>query len=296
MQLSNKSIIVTSFLAISLLLIINACQKQDTGLTNPTNGKKLSLYLTDAPCQYDSVFIDIRYVEVKVDTSNEHMSDDHFGDTDNDGDDDHQHHDGFGKWDTLTINPGIYNILQLRNGIDTLLGTGNLPLGSIRKIRLTLGTNNSLVNAGIKYPLNLLAGTNNYVYIKIHKEDEDDEDEITSAQSSIWIDFNVCESIKLIDGQYFLKPFFKPFGMKNFGKLEGKVLPDAAHAFVSASNGTDSGSTIPEENGEYKIRGLKEGTYSVRFKGSGGYNDTTITNIEVQKGKEAHVPTVTLHL
>jgi hypothetical protein len=293
MKSTKKLFFGLSILAVSLSLIISSCQKQATGVNNPANAKQLSLYLTDAPCQYDSVFIDIRYVEVKIDTSAGHMNDDHFGDDDNDMDDDHQHHDQYGKWDTLAISPGIYNILKLRNGVDTLLGTANLPAGKIRKIRLTLGTSNTLVKAGVTYPLNLLAGINNYVYVKIHKEDED---EITPVQSSIWIDFNVCESIKLIGGEYFLKPVLKPFGMKNFGKIEGIVLPNEAQAFVSASNGTDSASAMPENNGEYKIRGLKEGTYNLTFKGSAGYSDTTILNIQVQNGKETHIPTVTLHL
>ncbi len=40
---------------------------------------------------------------------------------------DHHHHDQYGFWDTLAIRPGVYDILKLRNGIDTLLGTVNIP-------------------------------------------------------------------------------------------------------------------------------------------------------------------------
>lgn len=293
MKLTQKVFFGWSIMAVSLSLIIMACQKESAAANSAGSTKKLSVYLADDPCQYDSVSIDIRTVEVKIDTNTEHMSDDHFGDNDNDKDDDNKGNDNFGKWDTLTINAGVYNILKLRNGIDTLLGDANVAKGSIRKIRLTLGTKNSVVKNGITYPLSLLSGINNYVYIKINKEHEDI---ISTAQSAIWIDFDVCESIKLIGGQYYLKPFCKPFGLKNFGRVEGKVLPAAANAFVKAYNSTDSATAIPEDDGEYRIRGLKEGTYSISFKGSNGYSDTTITNVQIMNGQEANVSTVTLHL
>ena len=288
----TKRIIVALGIMMLAAIVITACQKNVTSGTNPLTPRKVSVYLTDDPCQYDSVFIDIRYVEVKIDTSIQHMDDDQFGDNDNDRDDDQQHRDQFGKWDTLSIRSGVYNISKLRNGIDTLLGTANIPIGKIRKIRLTLGTNNSVTVAGVSHPLSLFPGTNNYVYIKIHKEDEDD---ITTGQTSIWIDFDICESVKLVGGQYFLKPFLKPFGMNQFGKIEGKVLPNAAHAIVTARNVTDSGTAIPENDGEYRIRGLRQGTYNVTFKGSAGYRDTTVLNIQVQNGQEKHIPAITLH-
>ncbi len=293
MKLTTNAFFKSGILALSLALVVNACQKQANSQKNAKSSRQLSVYLTDDPCQFDSVFIDIRYVEVKLDTNTQHMDDDQFGDNDGDNDDDHQHQDQYGKWDTLTIRQGVYNILKLQNGIDTLLGTANIPPSKIRKIRLTLGTNNSLVKNGIRYPLNLLPGTSNYVYVKIHEEDEDDH---TPVQTSIWVDFDVCESIKFINGQYFLKPILKPFGMNNFGKIEGKVLPNAAHAFVTATNSSNSASAIPKNDGEYKIQGLKPGTYSVTFKGSAGYRDTTVSNVQVQKGQETHIPTITLHL
>ena len=293
MKRRNKFFYAISVLLLGLTIFFTACQKNYSGSDNSSNPRQLAVYLTDDPCNYDSVFVDIKFVEVKIDTSKEHMDDDHHGDNDDDGDDDHQHQDTFGRWDTLRINPGIYNILKLRNGVDTLLGTANIPAGSIRKIRITLGTNNRVVVNGISKQLNLLAGTNNYVYIKLHKEDEDEDDNV---HTSLWLDFNVCESIKLINGQYYLKPVLKPFGKKNYGEIKGKVLPNAARAFVTARSGSDSATAIPESDGKYKIRGLRPGTYSLKFKASAGYNDTTVNNILVQKNRETEIATVTLHL
>lgn len=291
MKPKSKFILALATVCLSLLLFISACKKETSSSNSNTNAKKLSVYLTDDPCNFDSVLIDIRTVEVKIDTSS-HMDDDHFGDADDDHDDDHRDHDQFGKWDTLNISPSVYNVMALRNGIDTLLGTTNLPAGRIRKIRLTLGTNNSVVVNGVSHPLNLLPGTNNYVYVKLHDEDHDD---ITPTQTSLWLDFDVCRSIRFSNGQYYLKPVLKPFGRNHFGSIEGKVLPAAAQAFVIAHNTVDSATAMPGREGEYDIRGLKAGTYDVSFKGSNGYKDTTITNVEVHNGQETKLAPITLH-
>jgi Domain of unknown function (DUF4382) len=281
-----------TLLFIGVAIFIGACQKQLDEPTNNSDTRKLSIFLTDDPCNFDSLFVDIRFVEVKIDTSKRHRDDDHHGDDDDDGDDDHHHHDSFGFWDTLSINAGVYNILKLRNGLDTLLASGNIPAGKIRKIRITLGTNNSIVVGGVSHTLLLLSGTNNYVYVKIHKDDEDDD---ISNQSAIWLDFDVCKSIRISGGQYFLKPFFKTFAMKKSGRVEGKVLPRVAIPFVKIFNATDSGFALPENDGKYKIRGLKTGVYQITFYGHNGYFDTTISNINVQRGRETDVQTITLH-
>src|SRR5882724_4027211 len=162
----KRMITCLAVLATATFFFLTACHKEASlSRSESQSAKELSVYLTDDPCQYDSVLIDIRYVEVKIDTSKEHMDDDHFGDNDEDGNDDHEQHDNFGFWDTLSIKPGIYNVMELRNGIDTLLGTANIPAGAIRKIRVTFGTNNTVYIGGVSHTLGLLPGTNNYVYI-----------------------------------------------------------------------------------------------------------------------------------
>lgn len=291
MKQKRKQLFFLTVLPLCIALLITACKKETSASNSNTNAKKLSVYLTDDPCNFDSVLIDIRTVEVKIDTST-HKDDDHYGDADDDHDDDHMDRDQYGKWDTLTIRPGVYSVMSLRNGIDTLLGTANLPAGRIRKIRLTLGTDNSVVVDGVSHPLNLLPGTNNYAYVKLHDEDHDD---ITPTQSALWLDFDVCQSIRLYNGQYYLKPVLKPFAKQHYGSIEGKVLPEAAHAFVRAQNATDSATAIPGGDGEYEIRGLKGGTYNLTFKASNGYKDTTITNVQVHEGQETKLAAVTLH-
>ena len=286
----KNSFKLLGILIICTIAFITSCKKTD----NKSNSqrKNLTVFLTDDPSLYDSVFVDIRYVEVKVDTSEDHDEDDHFGDADKDDDDDHVHHDQFGKWDTLSIKPGVYNLAALRNGVNVVLGTANIT-GKVRKIRITLGSNNSVYKAGVKYPLSLYPGTNNYLYVKIHDEDEDDDNN-NSLNTSIWIDFDLSRSVIEQNGLFYLKPVLKPFSKTHFGSIEGKVFPQDAHAVVNASNSQDVGNAIPEKSGEYEIHGLREGTYAVTFHSFNGYRDTTITNVVVHSGSEVVLPTITL--
>ncbi len=291
----NRSKIAAIFIAFTtMMLVIISCQK-DVGITSDTginvnNARALSIYLTDDPCFYDSLLVDIRQVEVKIDTSS-HRDDDHYGDDDDDDDDDHNGHDNYGNWDTLRIQAGVYSILELRNGLDTLLASGNIPASAIRKIRITLGTNNSIVVNGTRKSLQLFPGANNYVYIKINREHQSNTG---NNQTTIWLDFDVCESIKEIGNQYFLKPSIKAFNKENFGEIEGKVLPAAARAVVTATSAADNGTAIPFSDGKYKIRGLKAGTYTVLYSAQPPYRDTTITNVVVRNNRETELPTITL--
>jgi hypothetical protein len=60
-------------------------------------------------------------------------------------------------------------------------------------------------------------------------------------------------------------------------------------------NATDTSLAIPDsKDGEFKIRGLNEGTYSVSFKGSNGFRDTVISNISLSRGKDLKLPVIQL--
>jgi len=287
---SNKKLFRTlSLIVIFSALVIAACKK-DTTPSTPAGTQQLSVYLTDNPSQYDSVLIDIKYVEVKLDTSDSHKNDDQFGDNDNDHNNDHLGRDEFGKWDTLSITPGIYDVAKLRNGIDMLMGTANIN-GTIRKIRITLGTNNSVKIAGVSYPLHLLPGINNYFYVKINNRHHQ---ETVSGQLALWIDFDISRSIVFANGQYYLKPVLRPFCDNNFARIKGNVLPAAATPLVSVYNESDTANGIPNENGDFKIRGLKEGTYNILFKAFNGYRDTTILNVQLKNGEEKTIPNTIL--
>ncbi|MFI5185276.1 MAG: DUF4382 domain-containing protein [Chitinophagales bacterium] len=267
---------ITGVFIISTAVI--ACQKS-ASLNNSTLNQphQAKIFLTDHQTPlFDSVFIDIQSLEVKVDG-------DSLG---NEG------------WVTLDIRPGIYNILRFRNGLDTLFGNGTLPNANIRKIRLTLGTQNSVMLNNQSFPLNI-HGNDGQVVIDL---DESNFDVVGSDQVLFWIDFDAAGSIRVDNsGQgnnngFELKPHLKVFTKTKSGRIEGEVFPKAADALVMAINGTDTTMAIPDDdNGEFKIVGLDTGTYSVFIDAQNGYIDTTINNVQVMKGEDTHLPSITLH-
>src|SRR5687768_7875710 len=104
-------------------IIFFACNKEKSdNSTVPTGKQELSLYLTDGPTDiFDKVLIDIKSVKILVDTCDKTRRR-------------RIDWDSSKKctiWDSLTIAPGVYDLLTLRNGIDTLLGSGMVTDGTI---------------------------------------------------------------------------------------------------------------------------------------------------------------------
>jgi hypothetical protein len=296
MQIQKKLLTGASALALLAAVAVTSCKKSED---NSTVNDQVSVYLTDDPAFYDNVFIDIRYVEVKVQEGHkneDHVGDkdddddDHFDDNDKDSDNDHLAKDQYGKWDTLAIRPGVYDILKFRNGLDTLFGKGTVN-GRVRKIRMTVGDKNSIVVSGVTSPLLLDGSINNYLYIRTHNRHHDN---LGVNHIGFWIDFDIANSIIERNSKYYLKPVLKPFCDGQFGKVSGKVFPADARAVVTVFNTSDKASAIAEKSGEYKIRGIMPGTYSVTFKASNGYKDSTVTNIKIEKNKEMKMADITL--
>lgn len=275
--------------------IFFACSKDDSmNGPVPPGKQQLSVYLTDNPAFFDQVLIDIQSVSVLVDTcKSRNDKDDDDDDNDNqgnnDGDDDNNRR--CYVWDSLDIRPGVYDLLTLRNGVDTLFANGVIPDGKIKKIRIKLGTQNSLVKDSITYPLNLPRGMD-VITLTIRGADCE---EFEPGRVRFWLDFDAGRSIVVLrNNQFQLRPVIRVFIPKSTGSIEGRVLPGEAAAVISVFNSSDTAYALPFREGKFKIRGLNEGTYSVFFNASNGYRDTTITNVEVKQGRETKLNTITL--
>jgi hypothetical protein len=99
----------------------------------------------------------------------------------------------------------------------------------------------------------------------------------------------------LRNGQFTLVPFIRAFLIKESGAVKGIILPGNSRSIVTVYNATDTAYALPWVNGEFKVRGLNTGTYSVFINAGNGYKDTTINNVSVTVGKETNVGTITLH-
>jgi hypothetical protein len=289
--------LLASGIAAAALIFFFACNKNNSSGSNPNipQGKsQVSIYMMDDPIQFAKVLIDIRQVAVLVDTATKQTDSDHVGQWDDGYCGWHRNKDDKSViWDTLDITPGVYDLLQLRNGVDTLLASGLIPSGKILKVKITLGSDNTIyTDSATHYPLEIF-GPHPYFTINVRGVDVSS---VSSNDFKLWLDFNLERSVFFWNGQFLLKPYIVVFNDQINAKIKGQALPRREVILVTAYNATDTLYAVPNwGDGNYMIRNVPAGTYSINFKGRDDYKDTTITNITVASGKMVKVPDVTLH-
>ena len=246
-----------SFLIGCLVLgiTINSCS--DDNSNTPTDEKaKLELRLTDAPANFDAVYIDVIGISYKMST---------------------------GDWQTYTTVPKVYDLLELNNGVDVVLGNEWLPAGRLEEIRLLLGDKNEIVVDGVRYNLDTPSAQQSGLKIKVHT------DLIAGNVYKMWLDFDVAKSIvERGNGTYGLKPVIRAFTELTNGQIEGKVLPIEAIATVYAmQNVTDTiAVAIPNETGYFKFMGLPEGVYDIKADAANiNFTDVVVPDVHVTYGQ-----------
>src|SRR4030095_7672534 len=311
------NLLFASILIFFFILIYTSCQKEVSNSV-PDRQQHVQIRLSDDPIPFSAVNVDIQVVEVQVipdscrtrlgddedhdGDDDDQGDDDHHGDDDDhDGDDDHDHDSGCSDhdsrcavWDTLNIHPGIYNLLRLANGTDTILASGFTVAGKISKIRLTLGDHNSVVIDSVSYPLTLW-NHNHQITICVRGEDVD---MISPYSLQLWLDFDARRSIVRLDNNHFvLRPFLRLWLPDQTASLRGRVLPESAHAIVAAIFNGDTLVAFPRhDDGYFKIRGIKSTKADVFINATtNGYKDTTITNVQLNIGGETDIGTIHLH-
>lgn len=153
---------------IASIVLIMSCGK-DAGNTT------LKVNLTDAPLDAEEVNIDLQGVRVN-------FANDSSG------------------WTDLTAVPGVYNLLALQNGLDTLIAQGTVPAGHLKEIRLVLGSNNTIKVNGQVYPLTIPSGSESGLKIKLNKK-------LSAPMDSILVDFDAALSVHQEGtGDYKLRP------------------------------------------------------------------------------------------
>ena len=247
-----------------IIALIQGCKKDSpTGTTNASPNSNVKIYLTDSTGPYQEVNIDIRQIEI---------------------------HSTGGGWQTDSIlKPGIYNLLDYSNGLDTLIFKNNLPAGTISQIRLILGANNTIKVGGVTYPLSTPSAQQSGLKLQIHKDIQ------PGVIYAITLDFDAAKSIvKTGNGSYILKPVIRTTTEEvNVGGIKGIVAPPMITP-VFAIKGTDTIGGFTNANGDFLIQGLVPGTYSVLITPPAPYKDTTITNVVVVGGQIKNTGTTNL--
>lgn len=274
------------------IMVISACNKdqsyQGTSGNHETN--QVHIFLTDDPAiVFDHVFLNIIKVEIKAEDHDEESSErEHQGESD---DNDH-HGSTSGGWVSLDMHPGIYDILQFRNGLDTLMASGVFPVAhAVKKVRITLGNNNSVVFQGTTFPL-VIKDEMNIILVKL---DDDFAPADFNGLLDFSMDFDAGRSIRLQDNKFEWHSDIRAFRKDKSGQIEGRVLPAGTQVLVTATNGVDTATAMPEREGEFRITGLKPGTYTVVIHAiAGNFQDAVIQNVVVTEQEDTHLATVTL--
>lgn len=158
------------FISVCAATVFVACKKE-AGSTN------LRVRMTDAPASYEEVNVDLEEVKIKFESDTS-------------------------MWLTMPTVAGIYNLLELQNGVDTLISEAVYPAGRIKEIRLVLGSENSIKSGGEVYPLTIPSGSESGLKIKIDRK-------IDGPVDSLVIDFDAAMSVTQDAEGYKLRPVIK---------------------------------------------------------------------------------------
>lgn len=266
-----KKITLFAFVLSTVALAVQSCKKGDnspapsatSSSSSSSDYANFKVYLTDAPASYDEVNVDVQQVEI---------------------------HSSGGGWQTLSVlNPGIYNLLEYSNGLDTLILNDSLPVGNISQIRLILGANNTIMVDSVTYPLSTLSGQQSGLKLQIHQKLE------AGITYAITLDFDVAHSVhKTGNGVYKLKPVIRTITAGVDGAIKGKIVPGAITP-VFAIMGTDTLGGMSDANGNFLIQGVTPETYSLLVTPVAPLTDTTVSNVSVSAGGVTDVGTITIN-
>lgn len=247
-----KSLLRLSLIA---LLFIGFASCSDDDSDNNEGNAKLAVRLTDAPGDYEAVFIDVEEVVIKY----------------NGGDD-----------VVLGINAGVYNLLELTAGVNVLLFNDEVPAGNISQIRLVLGENNTIMVDGQTLPLATPSAQQSGLKIQINENLE------PGILYEFMLDFDVDKSIVAQgNGGYSLKPVIRATTVAESGAISGTVIPIGALTMVTAINGLTEISTYTNLQGEFLLSGVPDGVYTVTFQADLGLGlpPVVVNNVTVVQGE-----------
>lgn len=225
----------------------------------------LEIWLTDAPGDYQEVNIDLIGVEV------------HSSPTDQGG-----------GWQALDAETGRYNLLDLTNGRETLLGKLSLPGGKISQIRLLLGENNTIKVHDHEHALGTPSAQQSGLKLQVH------EVLLEGITYKMLLDFDAAKSIVEHGNDVFsLKPVIRVITAAQDGAVKGMVSGVSAPVAVSALADAEVVATAYSDgDGNFLLRGLAPGTYTLIFDPGANAAVTEKSGVTISLGTVTDVGTI----
>ena len=261
-------------LIISLLVL--GCERVAVDEENTEKTGKLLVTLTDAPFPsdlVDEVNVTIERVELKL------KSDDDYDDEDEKST---MSGDEIDSLLVISAESQIFNLLDLSNGIKTLLAEVEIPSGEYSEIRLIISAANIVLTDGKEFDLEVPSGKSSGIKIKIKPTLV----VYSGMENEVILDFDVSRSFKVkgnpknkhgIKG-FMFKPVIRAVNNSLAGKIQGTVknIEDELiqDAYITLFNETDTVTTaISNKDGYYAIIGLPQGNYQINC----GHDDYLIS-------------------
>ncbi len=237
-----KNLKKISILALGAMVLFSACKKEEVTPEDPAKGEQsFKVRMTDNPGNYDKLDVEITSIAV-LNSNNE--------------------------WVTLNADAQTVSVLELTNGEEKEIAAKNdVDAGVYSKLKLEFSPNsqltlNSFLSTGpllTKVDLNFTtAGSSKTVIVEI------DEEVSANSNANILIDFNVAQSIVDSANTYFLNPHITVIADEKTG-VQGHTKNEirAAIMLENEANENYKYSGYTNQNGEFLIRGMVDGTYTM---------------------------------
>ena len=236
--------------------------------TEQSQPARLEVLLTDAPGDYEEVNIDIQDVQIHNSEGDQNAG-----------------------WVSLNVEEGVYDILELTNGLHALLASAELPAGRISQIRLVLGANNTVKINGELKSLSTPSAQQSGLKLKLNASLQE------GVTYTVKLDFDAARSIVSAgnSGKYILKPVIRAYEEATSGAIKGNVTPVDSSPAVYAIAGTDTVATaFTDAAGKFMISGVPAGTYKVSFSPKTGYQPLAKDGVAVTVGNVTNLGAITI--
>ena len=216
---------------ILLIIVFTGCEKDTTGIDSDNKMGNLTILLTDAAANYDSVNITFAEVSAHLDST----------------------------WLTVMTDTTTVNLLDWANGNAMVLGSDTVPAGKYTQIRIKIIDAEIGVDGQV-FPLEVPSGSK--TGLKFGPQFTINE----GSTYELVIDFDACRSIVTMGPPhnphgYKLKPRIRVISNAITGSISGTVLnPDSLPTAYAIQNGdTVTSSIVDSSSGFFKLAFLPAG-------------------------------------
>lgn len=261
------------YAAFSLLVFaaFSGCSDDDDSTqSGPQGTSRVKVHMTDAPGDYDAVFVEVIDVKVKANADA-----------------------GEEGWVSLgPVTPEIYNLLDLTGGLTVMLANYEIQSGFLGQIRLVLGDENTVVKNGVTYQLNTPSAQQSGLKLQVNQMLE------PNFTYDFLIDFDVQQSIVEAgnSGNYNLHPVLRLSTMANSGSITGVALVPGFQVLASVQVGNQTVSAYTNAEGVFHLHGIPAGTYQVTITPEvlSGVGVSVVQNVTVTNGNITNMGVISL--